>query len=144
LKALVYFCYLLSLLALGFQREQMAFFSSKEFTLIEGLVFGMLLVFLVLHGLFAIRFFLMISSLILPRNRAYLPQVMPVIFYDEQAPTAVFMVITGSLLGALVVLRLFEIGNSLVWLDLAVILSVQVFFPAATQLGKPSTRLSYW
>ena len=139
-KALVYFWYLLSLLVLGFQSEQMAFFSAKEFTLFEGLVFGMLLVFLIVHGLFAIRFFLMISSLILPRNRAYLPQVMPVIYYDEQAPTAVFMVMTGLLLGTLAALRLFEIENSLLWLDIAVILSVQVFFHAAAQPGKPSTK----
>jgi len=83
---------------------------------------------------------LIISSLILPRNRAYLPQVMPVIYYDEQAPTAVFMVMTGLLLGTLAALRLFEIENSLLWLDIAVILSVQVFFHAAAQPGKPSTK----
>jgi len=35
---------------------------------------------------------------------------------------------------------LFEIKNSLLWLDIAVILSVQVFFHAAAQPDKPSTK----
>jgi hypothetical protein len=35
---------------------------------------------------------------------------------------------------------LFKVENSLLWLDVAVILSVQVFFHAAAPPDKPSTK----
>jgi len=131
LKALIYFWYLLSLMRLGLQADNLALFTAWEFTLFQGLVFGILLVFLIVHGLFAIRFFLIVSSLILPRNRVHLSQVMPLIYNDEQVPPVRYLILTGLLLAALSVMQLFNLPDSLLWLDMAIILCVQVFFQAA-------------
>jgi hypothetical protein len=84
-KAVLYLWYLLSLLAMPFQSGQAAYFRAPLLTWFEAWVFGGLFIFMILHGLFAVRFFLLTSSLILPRNRPAIAPLMARLFSDEQA-----------------------------------------------------------
>lgn len=99
-KALLYLWYLLSLLAMPFQSGQMAYFRAQELAWFESWAFGGLFIFMILHGLFAVRFFLIVSSLILPRNRPAVAPLMVKLFSDEHASPLRFtlvMVVTAGL-----------------------------------------------
>jgi len=101
LKAILYLWYLLSLMVIPFQSNQVAYFRRVDITLAESAAFGALLVFLIIHGLFAVRFFLITSSMLLPRNRIHIRRVMPFIFSDEQVPIVrlvfTILLLTGAI-----------------------------------------------
>lgn len=121
-KALLYLWYLLTLMVIPFQSNQVAYFRRNDLTLLEGAFFGSLLVFLIIHGLFTVRFFLITSSLVLPRNRALVERVMPLLFSDEQVPLGRLAFTTG-LLAALIL-----INRALGLLPEGAILSLGVMF----------------
>ncbi len=83
-RAFFYLWYLLTLVALAFQNGGAAYFEMIEISVSEIFIFGSLLVFLSVHMLAAIRFVLIISSLILPRNRPLLEIIMPHLVHDDQ------------------------------------------------------------
>lgn len=88
LKALLYLWYLISLLILTLQNDFSSLTepASAPLPLSEAFVAGAAGLFLVLHGLFLVRFFLIASSLILPGNRRYIGLAMPKLFSDRQSP----------------------------------------------------------
>jgi hypothetical protein len=87
-KALVYLWYLITLLGLTLQNDFSSLTqpASTPLPLTEAFVVGAAGVFLLLHGLFLVRFALIVSSLIIPRNRHYITDAMPRLFTDEQIP----------------------------------------------------------
>ena len=86
LAALLYFWYLLTLLALTFLNLGEDFFNEVTLNSYEVFIFAVVLVFLCLHVLLALRFLIIVLSLILPRNRPLLTLIMPRIIQDESMP----------------------------------------------------------
>ena len=86
IKALLYLWYLISLLILTLRQDFSAFTEpiSAPLALLDAFIAGSAGVFLVLHSLFLLRFALMASSLIVPRNRRYIAWVMPRLVSDRQ------------------------------------------------------------
>jgi hypothetical protein len=125
-QALVYFGYLLALLALTYQTANLNSFSAVDFSNGQALAFGGLFVFLLLHGLFTIRFFLIVSSLILPRNRPMINGMMARLYSNEQISLPRFVLFT-LILASLVLLnaRYRWIAPEIV-VSLAVMTSAQV------------------
>jgi hypothetical protein len=87
-KAGVYLWYLIALLGLTLQNDFSALSqpASDPLPLAEAFIVGASGLFLLLHGLFLVRFTLIVSSLILPRNRPLIGRAMPSLFTDEQMP----------------------------------------------------------
>jgi hypothetical protein len=83
-KALIYLWYLVTLLMGPFQSGQAALFQESEPSWTEAISLGMVFIFLLVHGLFAVRFFLIVSSMILPRNHCLVARLMLHLFADEQ------------------------------------------------------------
>ncbi len=124
-KALLYLWYLVTLMVIPFQSNQVEYFRRAQLTALEGAFFGSLLVFLIIHGLFTVRFFLITSSLILPRNQAYVARVMPFLFSDEQVPLG-RLAFTAGLLAALILLnRVMGLVPEAVILSFGVMFAVQ-------------------
>jgi hypothetical protein len=101
LKALLYLWYLLSLLVMPFQSGQVAYFRQLTFTWVEAWSYGALFIFMIIHGLFAVRFFLMTSSLLVPRNWPLMERFIPHVFSDEQVPRLRFLLVMGISAGLL-------------------------------------------
>lgn len=95
LKAVLYLWYLVSLLALPFQSGETLYFRLIDFNWLEGVLFGMLFFFLVSHFLFTLRFFLIVVSLVVPRNRHLAAQFMPRLFFDQQVAPLRFLGVAG-------------------------------------------------
>ncbi len=98
-KALIYFWYLLCLVWMTVQNEFPRFFAPGidiESQPFEFYLLGITSIFLLLHSLFSARFFLMLSALVLPRNRHYIPLSMPHLFNDEQMPRLHFVLIVAG------------------------------------------------
>jgi hypothetical protein len=126
LKACVYLGYLFALLYLSYQTASWAVFSAAELSGVAGLAFGSLCVFLGLHSLFALRFFLIVSSLILPRNRPAIGPMMRRLFSDEQVPPwrfGLFALAAAALLAANAFARVL---STPVLISLLVLLSSQL------------------
>ena len=126
LKACAYLGYLFALLHLAYQTANLGLFSASEISGFAGFAFGSLFVFLMLHSLFAVRFFLIVSSLILPRNRPPIAVLMPRLFSDEQAPPQRFGLF--ALAAALLVLvnSWLQVVSNEILVGLVVLLSAQV------------------
>lgn len=118
IKAIIYLCYLFALLFIVFLSGADDYFRQLELSMADGFLFGVVSIFLLLHGMFAIRFFLIVSSLIFPRNRPLVALIMPRLFSDEQV----------NLLRALLVLLILSVviivNTWLHWFELPVLLSV--------------------
>ncbi len=127
-KAAVYLVYLAALLVNAMQAGALEGFSAADFTPGEALVFGIAFIFLLLHGLFAIRFFLIVSSLALPRNWPLVRQVMPRLFADEQMPPWRFGLFALALGGLLLLNDATGLVPRAALLNLALMASVQLFF----------------
>lgn len=84
IKAVLYLWYLLSLLVIPFQNGETVLFHQVNLSWAESCSLGMLGVFLLLNGLFAVRFFLLASSLLRPRNHTLVASIMPALFSDRQ------------------------------------------------------------
>ena len=92
-RAFFYLWYLITLVAFAFQNGGTAYFSLMEISISEMFILGSLLIFLALHMLVAMRFVLIISSLIVPRNRPLLKIIMPHLMHDEQLSLPVLLLI---------------------------------------------------
>ncbi len=95
LRAFYYLWYLVTILMLAFQNGAGWYFEAFDLTMLEVFVIGSILVFLALHFLVALRFVLITSSLILPRNRPLLRLVMPRLMRDEQMSSLALVSILG-------------------------------------------------
>jgi|SaaInlStandDraft_4_1057021.scaffolds.fasta_scaffold32146_3 hypothetical protein len=107
-RAFFYLWYLITLLVLAFQNGGYAYFETIELSMPEMFIFASLLIFLGLHILVAMRFVLIISSLILPRNRPLLKIIMPRLMHDEQLPLLNLFIILAF---AGLILLLNYVGN---------------------------------
>lgn len=108
LKSLFYFWYLACLFLMAYRSNYDMFLkpaSELELTSLDYFIGGATGTFLLLHSIFLVRFFLMLTALILPDNRHLIRTAMPQLFSDEQMPRVKFIVIL-LLVGALVLLNL--------------------------------------
>jgi hypothetical protein len=103
LKAFVYFWYLGCLLVVTMQSNfDLLFTSNTTMNLFDQFIAGQSGLFLLLNALFLVRFFLMLSALVLPANRHYIPAAMPQLFNDEQISTRTFFLLVGLVLSVLI------------------------------------------
>ncbi len=126
-KAFIYFWYLLCLVLLTVQNEFPRFFATGvdiEGQPFEFYLLGITSIFLLLHSLFSARFFLMLSALVLPRNRHYISLSMPHLFNDEQISRLRFVLILAGVVGLTVVNTLYEFVAPLTLANLLVLLAV--------------------
>ena len=103
LRAFFYLWYLVTLLILAFQNDIGGYFEAFNLTIPEIFIFGSLLVFLGLHILVALRFVIITTSLIVPRNRPLLEIIMPRVMHaDQMKPLAVMLLLgfAGLVFGA--------------------------------------------
>lgn len=128
LKALIYLWYLAALLILTFQNGGAEFFTAARLSLNDAYFSGITFIFILLHGLFSIRFFLIVSSLILPRNRPLAAGMLPRLFADDQVPVGRFVLFGLGLLGLILLNTWLNLLPRTVMLNLAVIACVQFFF----------------
>jgi hypothetical protein len=125
LKALVYAWYLALLLGLSVMNGDAALFSARDLNLTSGFTFGVVFIFLLLHALFFIRFFLIVCSLILPRNRKFIGYLMPRLFSDEQAHPLPFVLITLGLTAAVWLNSRWNLLPNTLFISLCVLVSMQ-------------------
>lgn len=125
LKALVYAWYLALLLGLSVINGDAALFSARDLNLTSGFAFGVVFIFLLLHALFFIRFFLIVCSLILPRNRKFIGYLMPRLYNDEQAQPLPFVLITLGLTAAVWFNSRWNLLPNALFISLCVLVSMQ-------------------
>lgn len=95
-KSLYYFWYLICLFLMAYQGNFDLFFNSASAdpqTSFDYFIAGAAGIFLLLHSIFLVRFFLMLTANILPKNRYLIQLTMPQLFSDEQMPRYKFLVI---------------------------------------------------
>jgi hypothetical protein len=141
IQALVYFGYLLALLALTFQTANLNYFSALDLDNWQALAFGGLFIFLLLHALFAVRFSLIVSSLILPRNRPLIGMMMPRLYSNEQVPLLRFGLFAVLLAGLVLLNMHFQWVAPEILVSLAVMVSAQGMGTAKNVAQKVTTRL---
>lgn len=127
LKSLLYFWYLICLFLMALQSNFEMFIqptSELELTLFDYFIGGAAGIFLLLHSIFLVRFFLMLTALILPANRRLIVLAMPQLFDDQQIPRLKFLGIL-AFLGAIIALnRLTGLLPSISALNLLILLAV--------------------
>ncbi|HPH95488.1 MAG TPA: hypothetical protein PKW33_06070 [Anaerolineaceae bacterium] len=126
LKALFYLWYLFTLMILPFQTGQVEAFLHATYTPIQAAVSGGLLLFMVIHGLFTARFFLMVCSLIRPRNRKFINRLMPRLFTDDQVPPKSFLLTFAACVVAILLNQVLHIIPPSLALTLCVMSAVQI------------------
>jgi len=124
-KALVYAWYLALLLGLSVMNGDVVLFSARSLNFTSGFAFGMVFIFLLLHALFFIRFFLIVCSLILPRNRKFIGYMMPRLFNDEHVQPLPFMLITLGLTAAVWINSRLNLLPNALFISLCVLVSIQ-------------------
>lgn len=125
-KALVYFWYLILLMIVAAQNDLGNVFNALDLTLFEGFTAGMIFIFLLLHGLFFLRFFLIVSSLIIPRNRPSVAPLMTHLYSDRQLPPARFLLLVVIAAGLLLLMIGLNIFPEQTAINLAVLFGAQV------------------
>jgi hypothetical protein len=111
LKSLLYFWYLVCLFSMAYQSNYEMFSrpsSELRLTSLDYFIGGAAGIFLLLHSIFLVRFFLMLTANLLPQNRYLIGLAMPQLFGDEQMPRYKFIVIL--LLVAVVILLNRQLG----------------------------------
>ncbi len=109
-KSVLYLWYLLCLFLMAYQSAlNMFFFTGEEsgLTLWDYFVGGAAGIFLLLHSIFLVRFFLMFSANILPPNRALIQAAMPHLMRESQIPPwqfALILSVFGGLIGYTILL----------------------------------------
>lgn len=138
LKVILYAWYLFTLLITPFQTGETAYFQMRDFTLIQGYSFGLLFIFLIVHGLSAVRFLLLVPSSIFPRNRPLIEAAMDRVFSDEQVPLRRFLITAGLVAVVLLVNEVFHVLDRPIALSLGMLIVVQVL--RVPQSGSASLR----
>lgn len=125
-KSLFYGWYLVCLLLLAYQNNYELFFqptAELRLTSMDYFIGGAAGIFLLLHSLFLVRFFLMLSANLLPYNRYLITQAMPQLFDDQQIPRWKFLALLGGFAGLVLVNQLTGFVPSLSLLNLLVLLA---------------------
>ncbi len=94
-KSLYYFWYLICLFLMAYQSNFGLLLDApaESQNSLDYFIAGAAGIFLLLHSIFLVRFFLMLTANILPRNRYLIQLAMPQLFSDEQMPRYKFLVI---------------------------------------------------
>ncbi len=123
LKAGVYLWYLICLLALTLQNDFSMLTQpvTTPIALSEAFIVGAAGVFLLLHGLFLVRFLLIVSTVILPRNWRYIKLAMPRLFSDEQVPRWQVLVLQAGLAGILVFNKQLDLASNITLVNVLVL-----------------------
>lgn len=125
-QALTYLGYLSAVYWVGYQQVNMlATAPSAILTPMDGFILGVGGMFTVLHTLFWVRFFLIISSMILPNHWRYLDPIMSRLFANTQNSLKDVVLSLGGTLGLLLVNRLTGAVPVSLFLSLLVPLTVQ-------------------
>lgn len=101
-KSLLYFWYLVCLVIMAFQNNYTMFISNvpeAQLTSVDYFIGGAAGIFLLLHSIFLVRFFLMLTAIILPSNRYLITLTMPQLFDDQQIPPLKFLGILALFAG---------------------------------------------
>jgi hypothetical protein len=125
-RAFFYLWYLITLVALAFQNGGLTYFEMVEISVTEIFIFGSLLVFLGMHMLVAMRFVLIISSLIFPRNRPLLKIMMPHLVHDEQLSIPGLLLILGLAAGVLVLKSMGQLNIDQTLINVFVLAMLQI------------------
>ncbi|MBN1303065.1 MAG: hypothetical protein JXA13_01420 [Anaerolineales bacterium] len=127
-KVLYYLVYLAATVFLAVRSGFLQGTGKTDFSLPEAFVFGATFTFFLLYCLFGIRFFLIASSMALPRNRVYAQPIMKKLYRDDQISALPFLLIMTALVAIMIA------NHSLGWTpsenlsNIAVILCTQLFF----------------
>jgi hypothetical protein len=99
LKSLFYFWYLICLLTITAQQNFDLFFSPSYDAMapLEYFIGGAAGIFLLLHAIFIVRFFLMLTAYIIPAHRTLMTVAMPQFFSDEQISLPRFLLVLTAL-----------------------------------------------
>lgn len=127
LKSLLYFWYLICLFIMALQSNFEMFIrptSELELTLFDNFIGGAAGIFLLLHSIFLVRFFLMLTALILPANRHLIVLAMPKLFDDMQIPRLKFLGLLALFGGIVTLNRLTGLLPSISALNLLILLAV--------------------
>jgi hypothetical protein len=94
-KSLYYFWYLICLFLMVYQTNFALLLDApaESQNSLDYFIAGAAGIFLLLHSIFLVRFFLMLTANILPGNRYLIQLAMPQLFSDEQMPRYKFLVI---------------------------------------------------
>ncbi|MCG2786298.1 MAG: hypothetical protein L6461_14470 [Anaerolineae bacterium] len=108
-KSLYYFWYLICLFAMAYQSNLNLLFNApaEPQTSMDYFIAGTAGIFLLLHSIFLVRFFLMLTANILPKNRYLIQLAMPQLFSDEQMPRYKFLTILLVVVAVLLLNRQF-------------------------------------
>ncbi|HNT23574.1 MAG TPA: hypothetical protein PKM21_04370 [Anaerolineales bacterium] len=129
-KAIIYLWYTFSLILMLYQSGFGEMISRNTFSLPEAFVLGTTFIFFLLHALFAIRFFIIVSSLILPRNRRFLPIMISRLFSDEQIPIRRFILLLAIVSGVIALNAWIGLIDTYLFVSLSVMIGTQVLFQA--------------
>jgi len=140
IKAFIYFWYLLALIVLSFENGTATYFSARGLSIPEAAMFGSVFIFLLLHGLFSVRFFLIVSSLILPRNRRWVGVLMPKLFDDGQAPRLRFVLLFAAVLAVVLLNDWLDLAPRSLVIGAAVLASTQVLFRTGAESFSPTNQ----
>jgi hypothetical protein len=138
-QALAYLWYLMGMLALTIQNGPLDLTNQSDLSLFEAFILGAALTLLFLHSFFLIRFFLMVSALILPRHHPYLAEAMPHLFESEQAPLWQILALEGLVIVPLLANARFDLAPSLTVINVLVLVVIQG--PTLSQLRARLQRL---
>ena len=125
-KAVLYFWYLLSLLIIPFQSGEIILFQKINLSWFDAFALGMLMVFMLLNGLFAVRFFLIVSSLLRPRNHSLVARHMPFLFSDQQVSIPRYLLVVGLLATLITGNYFLNLFNSALLFSLCSLIGVQL------------------
>lgn len=139
LKSLFYFWYLICLLAMAYLSSFDLLFNPDTGNLetsFDHFIAGATGLFFLLHCVFLVRFFLMLTANLLPWNRYLIALAMPQLFGDEQMPPVTFLAILAGA-GAVVVLnQQFGFAPSLSLASLLILFVVHFANRAAPMIPK--------
>jgi hypothetical protein len=126
LKSLLYFWYLICLFIMAYQNNYEMFFkptSELRLTSLDYFIGGAAGIFLLLHSIFLVRFFLMLSANILPYNRYLINLAMPQLFDDQQIPRLKFLGILALFAGIAALNHFTSFASSLSVLNVLILLA---------------------
>lgn len=139
-KAILYFWYLVSLLVGPFQSGETGLFQLTDLSWPESYSFGMLSVFLLLNILMALRFGLIVLSMIRPRNRAMVAASMPYLFTDRQVSMPRYLLVVLLISALLIVNQSTQVLDRGVAFSLCSLIGVQLL-SQELQPPRPSPEL---
>jgi hypothetical protein len=144
-KAGVYLWYLIALLGLTLQNDFSALTqpASNPLPLAEAFIVGASGLFLLLHSLFLVRFSLIASSLILPRNRPLIGKAIPRLFTDKQMPRWQAVVIPALIAGVFAANERLGFAPERTLANVLILLLVQGIFNAPKLRASPSEAGDY-